>query len=380
MTPKFITPSVLAWARKRAGLSIGDIAEKFGLEESLVVKWEQGEETPTFRQAQALARMLRVPFGYLFLSKPPRDRSPLPDFRTKAGHAPVEPSPDFMEVLYDTQRKQAWYRERLERRDRPALSFAGKFSLSDSVERVADDIRKHLSIDDELRSQSPNWEDFLRTIIRNAESIGILVMRTGTVCGNSHRPLDVEEFRGFAISDDLAPVVFLNGRDAKAAQIFTFAHEIAHIWIGESGISNPNLSVKSTEQANRTEIFCNRIAAEVLVPRGSFISHWSNRRDASENVTLLARFYRVSSLVVARQGYDLNLMGRDEFYQQLKKSYKGKTSKGGGNYYMNLFARNSPTLTATITRALSEGSILYNEAAMLLGVQVPTLQKLAATL
>src|SRR5271169_6687186 len=215
-----ITPGVAEWARRRLGAPLAQVADAVGTDADTLASWGAGKSKPTFRQAQHLAHILKIPFGYLFLSAPPADPAPLPDLRTVAGHRPVEASPDLIDVLNDVLRKQHWYGESLRDSGAGPLPFVGRFSITAPVETVADDIRNSLGIDDELRRQCATWSEFLTTIVRLAESVGILVMRSGTVAGNTRRPLRVNEFRGFAISDVFAPTVFINSKDAKVAQIF----------------------------------------------------------------------------------------------------------------------------------------------------------------
>ena len=239
-TDAFITPDVLRWALERRGLPDEEVARRVSVRPERVRRWKDGSGQPTLRQAQALAQKLSVPLGYLFLSERPSDEFPLPDLRTVGDGPPGTPSPELVAVVYDALSKQQWYREYLESQGEAPLEFVGSRSVDDDPDDVARDIRSRLGVNDAMRQDAASWEQFLTTFIRAAEAAGILVLRSGIVEANTQRPLDVEEFRGFAISDDLAPLVFINGKDAKAAQIFTLAHEIAHLWLGESGVSNPD--------------------------------------------------------------------------------------------------------------------------------------------
>ncbi len=228
MTEALITPQLIEWARERCGLDKDTVAGKLKIKPDKLEAWERGKEHPTFRQAQSLAHKLHVPFGYLFLSKPLVEKLPLPDLRTVVGTPPRLPSPDFSDLLNDVLRKQQWYREYQEREGARPVQFIDRFDLSSSPGIIATDIRRILDISDKVREKSKNWEQFLWEFIRRAENAGVLVLRSGIVGNNTLRKLNVEEFRGFAISDELAPVVFINAQDAKAAQIFTLAHELAH--------------------------------------------------------------------------------------------------------------------------------------------------------
>src|SRR5262249_30123596 len=159
-------------------------------------------------------------------------------------------------------------------------------SPSTDPDIVAADMRDTFGIDDELREEAQSSDQFLRAYVRRVEATGILVLRAGVVESNTHRPLRVDEFRGFVISDELAPLVFINARDAKTAQIFTLTHEIAHLWFGQSGISSP-AEYRGPESA--TERLCNRVAAESLVPRTVLLRRWDNAADAMLNLQSLAK-------------------------------------------------------------------------------------------
>ena len=273
MSEALITPKVLSWARQRRDVHVGDLAAKLNVRPEAVSAWEAGKRKPTFRQAKRLAQALYVPFGYLYLSEPPAEELPLPDFRTVPGQAPLRPSPDLLDLLGDVLGKQQWLREYRESQGAEELSFVGCYTARDSAEDVADDIREVIEVDS-ARRRAPNWEGFMRELTRSAELAGIMVMRSGVVGNNNHRPLDYQEFRGFSVSDRVAPLVFVNGQDFKAAQIFTLAHEMAHIWTGQGGISNPDYELRSERQDGSLEQFCNRVAAEALVPGEDFQSRW----------------------------------------------------------------------------------------------------------
>lgn len=382
MNEAFITPEVARWARERSGVSEAALASALHVSPEHVASWERGEAFPPFPKAQDLARKLRVPFGFLFLSRPPADETPIPDLRTVQEDEPHTPSPDFLDLLNDVLIKKDWYREYLEESRAKKPDIVGRFRLASGVDRVAADLAKSLAVA-QLRAQSNSWDEFLRRFVRNAEANGILVMRSGIVGGNTRRKLSVSEFRGFAISDELAPVVFINGRDARAAQIFTLAHELAHIWIGESGISNPDPRRTPEEQKNAIERFCNAVAAEVLVPAADFERAWPAAQPDERDLQKLAARYRVSVMVILRRGYEIGALGKDDFFklvaeeqERQNKREARRTRDGGGNFYATLPARNSVRLTDTVLGALQEGRVMYREAARLLGVKVSTLPKL----
>ena len=378
----FITPELMRWARERRGISRDQLAKHLRVTPNQVLDWERGDSYPHFGKAINLARVLHVPFGYLFLSDPPSEDVPLPDLRTVTGEPVSKPSTDFLDLLNSVLIKQDWYREYAKKNDARPLSFVGRYQMTNDIEEVAEGLRDTLSINEELRRQCSSWTDFLVQVVSRSESAGILVMRSGIVGANTTRKLSVKEFRGFVISDPIAPLVFINATDAKAAQTFTLVHELSHIWIGESGISNLEpTEILEQGQHNKTELFCDRVTAEVLTPTSDFLNKWRSDLPRERAVQALARHFRVSTLVILRRALELDTISRNEFFALLQVEQehwrRKKTSEGGGgNFFNTLPARNSAKLTDTVLGALQKRRLMYSDAAKLLGVKVGTLAKL----
>lgn len=204
-------------------------AETLNVKPEQLDAWEKGAAHPTFRQAQDFARRFNVPFGFLFLSEPPVETLPLPDLRTMGDQPARNPSVDLLDVINDVIIKQIWYREYQQANRAESVSFIGRYSLRDDVEVIARGIRETIGIDAAFQRQVGSPEGFLRLLSQKVEASGVLVMRSGIVENNTHRTLDVKEFRGLAISDPLAPIIFVNSRDATSAQVFTLAHELTHL-------------------------------------------------------------------------------------------------------------------------------------------------------
>lgn len=377
-----ITPEVLRWAIERSKLAPEDVAGRVGVKSDRLDAWGSGEAKPTFKQAQNLANILRVPFGYLFLNKPPAEQFALPDLRTVGSAELRRPSIDFNDLVNNIIRKYEWYRDYRQQEAAEPLRFVGAFTVRDRPSAVARDIADVLKIDEAMRAEARSWEDFLRMFIRQAEAAGIMVMRSGIVGNNTHRALSVDEFRGFAIADKVAPLVFINGRDARAAQIFTLAHEVAHLWVGATGISNVDLAPSQRQEA-QTERFCNAVAAEVLVPEESLRQHWNYAVDIDANIGHLVRRYRVSSLVVLRRAAELLNVNPEEInaiYRRDLARFRQRDSggdEGGGDFYVTLRSRNGALFTSAVINATFEGHTLYRDAARLLGIKVPLLRAVA---
>lgn len=382
MAKALINGGIITWARQRSEMDLVDLAASIHVKPEQISDWESGEDHPTFRQAQNLAKKLFIPFGYLFLAEPPVIEPQIADLRTVRDEQRNRFSLEFEDVLNDAQRKQNWYKEQLLREGAQNLAFIGKFSITDDIQAVAEDIRENLGINQALRDRSTSWEDFLSKFIENVEANGILVLRNGVVGNNNRRKLSVQEFRGFVLSDPIAPLIFINNNDTQAAKVFTLAHELAHLWIGESGVSDLDPGTRLTVAINDIERFCNKVAAELLVPQQVFIESWDDNANLQANLNSLCRLFRVSAPVILIRAKTLNKISDQVFYQEYPNynAARRRALSSSGNFNNTLPVRNSKTLTRAIITSALEGSTLYRDAARLLGVKVSTLNSLASHL
>jgi Zn-dependent peptidase ImmA (M78 family) len=229
-----------------------------------------------------------------------------------------------------------------------AFPFVGKLSLENDIVQAAEAIRVALGLDLSVTRHLPTWEDALRQFIQLADDAGILVMVSGVVGSNNTRKLDTEEFRGFALSDRFAPLVFVNGSDTKSAQMFTLAHELAHLWLGQSALSDVTAARVSR---NDVEQWCNRVAAEVLIPLEQFKVEYRRSSDVGQEMQRLARAFKVSTLVILRRMFDADGLGRERFWQLYKDEVVRlvaimRSRNGGGDYYRTTTSRVSQRLRA----------------------------------
>ncbi|WP_338577178.1 XRE family transcriptional regulator [Pseudomonas canadensis] len=360
----FINPAILSWSRQRAGLSEAQVAKGLTVKLERVKAWEGGESLPSFTQAQKWAAVVHIPFGFLFLKTPPQERLPLPDLRTVGGVFPDKPSLNLLDTVRDVLRKQDWYLEYLQDHERSPLPFVGSFNSRSPIKDVVTDIRRVLGVTDDFARMT--YEDYFKALVSGAEEAGILVMRSGVALGNTHRKLDVSEFRGFAISNALAPVVFINSADAPTARLFTLMHELAHIWIGSTGVSDG-----SSHSARQEEAFCNSVAGEFLAPELFFRTQWDSNVHWEQNLAPLAGRFRVSTLVIARRARDLSYISSDQYgayYRRILQEYRDKGGNGG-DYYRTAAIRNSTRLSKAVLAEAQSGRILLRDAGKLLGVQ-----------
>lgn len=369
----YINPEIFNWARARARMSEEDLSRTLGVKLDKVLAWSEGSKQPTFNQAQKLAGKLHIPFAFFFLPTPPQDVLPLPDLRTVGSQCVEEASVDLKDTIASVMRRQEWYKEYLQDQNADRLRFIGSATLDANPGDVANDIKITLGLE-HLNPRGLNWEEYQRQIVTAAESAGILVMRSGIVENNTHRPLSVSEFRGFAISDPYAPVVFVNLKDAPAARLFTLIHEIAHLWLGQSGIS----SARPGEN-RREEQFCNAVAGEFLAPEGEVFALWHEGVTLETNISSLARHFHVSKYVIVRRALDLGLVTREvyyEYYHELLRSFN-ESDGGGGNFYAIAQNKNSVKFSKALLGEALTGRVLLRDAGRLLGVSPAKLKTYA---
>jgi Zn-dependent peptidase ImmA (M78 family)/transcriptional regulator with XRE-family HTH domain len=372
-----VNPELLRWACERTGHGVAAYIDRIPQLDA----WMRGATRPTLKQLERLANTTRTPIGYFFLPEPPEERIPIPDFRTGLDAHHRRPSPDLLETIYICQQRQEWYREFARISGETTLPFVGSVSIGDEVVTTASHIRNTLGFDLDLRTKLPTWTDALRGFIEQADNFGILVMCSGVVLNNNRRRLDPFEFRGFAIADDLAPLVFINGADTKASQMFTLAHELAHIWLGQSAVSNAEASAIPNHEI---ENWCNRVAAELLVPLDSLRNEFQDHALLQSEIARLARRFKVSSLVVLRRIYDAGGLTAERFrgeYQTELERILALPRESGGNFYLTQAARVSKRFARALVVSTLEGQTLYRDALRMLGFsKLSTFEKLGRSL
>ncbi|MBN8213396.1 MAG: ImmA/IrrE family metallo-endopeptidase [Xanthomonadales bacterium] len=366
MEPVTLSREVLDWAAHKAGLTLQSFAESVAKRESDVNRISNGKLTSS--QAAKLAKKARIPFGYLFLDEPPEITRPvIPDLRQVQEAVPL--SEDFHEVLQDVVAKQQWYIEYLKDSGDAALPFVGKFSAvaTRKPASVVEDMRKVLQLTDKDRSSSQDSSAYFSRLALKAERVGVLVIKTSFVKAATKRSLSEKEFRGFALAHPVAPIVFVNGKDAEVAAVFTLMHELAHIWLGVSGVSD--IALKTS---NAIERICNAVAAELLVPADDFKDKWGGPQDLYR----LAAYYRVSRTVIARRALDYGFVDQ-AFYDQVARETRPIKKTGPPSPLVTIPVRNSKRFTRTVVSEAMSGNILLRDAAGLLNVRPDTVMLLA---
>jgi len=383
----YITPNVLVWARESARMPIEIAASKVNVSAARLKEWEEGSEQPTIKQAQTLAKAYKRPFALFFLPEIPKDFQPLQDFRSKNAKDLTTAS---IFIIREIQSKQSWISEVYSDNNEKPLPFVGRFSLKDDPVIVANDILKELKI----HPESYNSDNPIKEWIDAAESKGIFISRTSFI--HSRLKLESDELQGFAIADKFAPFIFINSDDWNAPQLFTLVHELAHIWIAETGISNEiEPAIKNKSKFHPVELFCNEVAANALMPQSIVTAFNQNIFKDAKEIFKVAKTLGVSSFAFLVRAFNLDLISQKVYFtlrdeaqiefeayvkreEEKKVKQKKKEKPGGPNYFLLQLNRNSRLFTQTVLDAFRGGNIEPTTASNLLNVQVNKFQQLEA--
>ena len=366
-----VKPELMMWAINRAG-GMKKIQEKV----PNVEKWITLEKFPTLKQLEKLAKTTSTPLGYFFLKEPPKEEVNVPYYRTFDTLEEEQMSVELLDTLKIMEMRQEWMKDYRIDNGREPLPFVGSVKMRDGITKVAKTIREMLGLEEEWASSYSTWTEALRQLMYILEDHGVLVMANGVVGNNTHRPLNVNEFRGFVLIDSYAPLVFLNSKDGKAAQLFTLAHEIAHLWFGKNGIFN----LKELQPSeNELEQKCNQVAAEFLVPAHLMKGAWEENKNEEDRYQRIARRFKVSELVIVKRALDLQFITYADYkaYYQKRQvdDIKKDRATSGGDYYNNQNVRIGRPFGEAIITSTLQGRTLYRDAYRLTGLTSKTFQE-----
>lgn len=370
-----IKPQIITWARERLNLPPDEFAKKMHVSFSTVQDWESGKTAITMKQAKRLADLALLPLGLLFSKEIPERELELPDFRSVQNKPVNNASPELEATIIEMQRKQDWYREYLVENEVPRLNYVGSISMHTPVKDVAKRIQDILNITDEQRASCRNWEDYFSLLVKKMEDAGIIFIRNGVVGNNTHRPLDIEEFRGFVLTDDYAPLIFINGADSKNAQLFTLIHEFVHVLLGKSGLVDVGFC---NDVSNTVEKFCNEAAAEFLVPQEELRACWkelcSEGDSVEKNIHRLSKQFMVSTLVIIIRCKRLNLISAaktSELWAEAmnKIQIRKRKQSSGGDFFTTLKYRVGINFAKSVIAEIASNNLSYQDAFRLLQVK-----------
>lgn len=331
-TASGINPEVLAWARRQAGLSVAEVADRMKKDPAVIESWENGGSSPTYVQLETLAyKVFRQSLAVFFFPEPPDEPSLDSSFRTLPSAEVDDLSSDTRYRIREARAFQlALYelsggRNRAERRIFDDIAV----DAGDSAADVAAEVRAYLGVEIEVGSQFPSTAEWFKECRRLIEDAGVFVFKNS---------FEQKEVSGFCLYDAEFPVVCINNSTAAARQIFTLFHELAHILLRLNGITKLDDGYVEALDADdkRIEVFCNLFAAEVLVPEDDFLSRVGERRPDEELVGELARVYKASRETVLRRFLDIGRVSRETYEEMAGKwsrEYEGRAGGSGGNYY-----------------------------------------------
>ena len=380
-----VTPSVMRWARERAGLSIEQAAKKIGRSTEDIADWENGASAPSIAQARKASEVYKRPFALFYLPEPPKDFDTLCDFRSLPDEYPTDYSPELSLLIRTVRYRQGWIREYLIEEGFSKLSFVGSSSTSNSPIEISKNILEKLKLTPEEQIECSTRNEALRLWIDRAELMGIYIFRKGQI--------DLKEVRGLIICDEYAPFIYINSEDAIAAQLFTLVHELAHLWLNQSGISNLELFERTRHDDFATiETFCNKVASEAVLHRKLFyqkLHEMDQFLSIHEQVESLSNIFKVSEEVIARRLMDDGVINQTKYlelrelyqtrWRELKKMKRARMKKGksGPSYYVTKVFNNGYSFTQTIISAFESGFISGRDASGLLDVKISNIRKLA---
>ena len=374
------TPKLISWACKRSRIERKILEKKF----KLLPQWESGEVNPTDKQLQQFAKIVHVPYGFLFLSKPPKESMPIKDFRSM-GSVPIpEPSPDLLDVIYATQNQQEWYKEFAESEEISINELVGSITTIDSPAQQAKKIRTILNYDLNQNPEKIMKLGPLRYLIDSIEDQEILVMMSRFANNNRQRTLNVNEFRSYTLCDPIVPLIFVNANVSETEQMFALIHELAHLLLGITGLSNAGVTLD--KHVNQNEVWCNQFAAEFLVPIEDLQEQLIENESLEARLNRLKRHFKVSKLLILRRLLDLKIIPREKFEKQWQKEFSREintnTNDKGSNSLINTaLKRVGKKFAFALIVSTLEQQTLYRDAFRMLRIsKTETFDKIAESL
>jgi Zn-dependent peptidase ImmA (M78 family) len=386
-----LNPDILRWARVTAGLSLEEAAHAIELKEAYgtsgpgrLAALELGKDEPSRPLLLKMAKAYRRSLLVFYLEHPPKAGDRGKDFRTLPGGKEPLYNPVLDTLIRDIRGRQGIIRSLLEDSEVEKLPFIGSATVDVPVRSLAERITKQLKFDlNSFRKQAKIEEAFAYLRLRT-EASRIFVMLLGNL-GSHHTNIPVDTFRGFALADEIAPLVVINDNDAVSAWSFTTLHEVAHLWLGATGLSGWVSELK-------IERYCSDVAAEILLPPRELeefararalsfnqlaerVSQFADRRNISRAMVAY-RMFRTGA--IAEKTWD-NL--REKFYKDWvahteREALKQKGREGGPSYYVIRRHKIGKALLALANRSLGEGLLTYTKAARLLGVKARNVEPL----
>ena len=395
-----INPAILIWARESAGLAVQGAAKRLALGDSKsesgeekLLEMERGARLPTRAQLSRIAKTYRRPLLAFYMTTPPRKSPRGEDFRSTGAEVSSRDNALLDALLRDVKARQEMVRGLLEDLDEAhTRAFVACCPLADGAETVAQRISTALRLPTQRSDWGNTADDFFKQLRAAAETLGVFVLLVGDL-GSHHSALSEDVFRGFALADPVAPFLVINDHDARTARSFTLIHELAHIYLGQSGVSGSPESVTENSEEGRIERFCNDVAGLVLLPKSFALQKpielgGGDQASTASYIERVAKHWVVSEPLVA---FRLRRMGwiTASLYRDLSSSYAARWSshkantkaanqlkEGGPSYYVLKQSRLGAALLDVVRRTLRESRLTHTKAAKVLGVNQSSVEPL----
>lgn len=390
-----INHEILRWARSTAGLSLTEAAKKLGLGKlskatpaDRLASLEAGEEEPTRSLLSKMAKHYRRPLITFYMENPPRKGGRGQDFRKLPDDYSDESAALIDALIRDVLLRQSLMRSALEDDEGvEQLAFVGSKQISDGVLSVAQSIKETISLNVKTFRAQSDPEEAFKYLRDKVEQVGVFVLLIGDL-GSYHTAFKPGHFRGFALSDKIAPFIIINDRDARAAWSFTLLHELTHIWLGQTGISSNEFNIQ-------TEIFCNRVAGDILMPAEDLealpLADPLNFETTKNQIGDFALKNNVSSTMVAYKLFSYQRID-ERMWDRLRHEFTllwmeadqakrktNKDAKGGPTYYTIRRHRLGKNFISQVNQLVRGGELTTVKASKILGIAPRNLQNLVET-
>ncbi len=374
-----IKPEIINWALSQTQ------KEKLGDKlMSNIAQWLNGTKTPTFNQIEDFSRKANIPLGYFFLQTPPVEQIELLACRTVDSVHLVNPSRNLIDTIHEMENVQDWMKDYRQELGFSELSLVGCMKNRREVQPIVNRIRRDLELDITWYEKCRDSREAFSFIRRQLEICGVIVMMNGVVGKNTHRVLDINEFRAFAMMDEWAPLIFINAADSNGARLFSLLHEAAHIWLGEDDLYNDRHN--RIDGVSDVEVICNAVAGELIVPKSVFSCKWDDAAisaDIYAVIAELAEYFRCGESVVARKALECQKITQDVYNKVVQAAVDNynqmieKRESSGGNYYNTMSSRLDGHFVKALCESINMGRTSYTEAYRLTNTNCKTFPEVA---
>lgn len=374
-----IQPAIIIWALSQTK------EEQLGTKlMNNIEQWLNGTKIPTFNQIEELSRKANIPLGYFFLETPPKEEIHLLEYRTIDSVEFANPSRNLIDTIQEMERVQDWMKEYRQDTGFDVLPIVGSLKGNTDVKVIANAIRNDMELPIDWYNQYSSKNEAFNYIRNLLEQCGVVVMLNGVVGKNTHRTLSIDEFRAFAMTDEWAPLIFINSADSQGAKLFSLFHEVAHVWLGVDDLYNDR---RNNSKIKNIEVICNAVAGELMVPNAAFDKAWKENetQDTLIKISEIAKKFNCGESVIARKALDCSRIKQniyDEVVENAIEAYKNlkENKESGGNYYNTMGTRLDGCFVRALCESIQTGRTSYTEAYRLTNTSRKTFSEIAVRL